>query len=73
MGKKFTERVYGLGSNKEMTKLVGGLVDRAADLGPCDPSSIPLGEKKENKQKNEAVVGPYLKNLRIVSVKHYIK
>ena len=24
----------------------GGLVDRAADSGPCDPSSIPLGEKK---------------------------
>ena len=23
---------------------------RAADSGPCDPSSIPLGEKKENKQ-----------------------
>ena len=29
----------------------GGLVDRAADSGPYDPSSIPLGEKKENKQK----------------------
>ena len=28
----------------------GGLVDRAGDSGPCDPSSIPLGEKKENKQ-----------------------
>ena len=38
----------------------GGLVDRAADSGPCDLSSIPLGEKKENKQK-EAGVGPYLK------------
>ena len=35
----------------------GGLVDRAVDLGPCDPSSIPLGEKKENKRK-EAGVGP---------------
>ena len=29
----------------------GGLVDRAADSGPYDPSSIPLGEKKDNKQK----------------------
>ena len=36
----------------------GGLVDRAADSGPCDRSLIPLGEKKENKRK-EAVVGPY--------------
>ena len=27
----------------------GGLVDRATDLGQCDPSSIPLCEKKENK------------------------
>ena len=34
----------------------GGLVDRVTDSGPCDPSSIPLGEKKENKQK-EAGVG----------------
>ena len=32
-----------------------------ADWGPCDPSSIPLGEKKENKL-NEAGVGPYKKN-----------
>ena len=31
-------------------------MDRAADSGPCDPSSIPLGEKRENKQK-EAGVG----------------
>ena len=38
----------------------GGLVDRAADLGPCDPSLIPLGEKKENKRK-EAGVGPLKK------------
>ena len=37
-----------------------GLVDRAADPGPCDPSSIPLGEKKENKRK-EAGVGPFKK------------
>ena len=29
----------------------GGLVDRAANSGQYDPSSIPLGEKKENKQK----------------------
>ena len=29
----------------------GGLVDRAADLGPCDPSLIPLGDKQENKLK----------------------
>ena len=27
----------------------GGLVDRAADSGPLDPSLIPLGEEKENK------------------------
>ena len=26
----------------------GGLVDKAADSGPCNPSLIPLGEKKEN-------------------------
>ena len=38
----------------------GGLVDRVADSGPCDPSSIPIGEKKENKQK-EARVGPLKK------------
>ena len=37
-----------------------GLVDRAADSGPCNPSSIPLGEKKENKRK-EAMVGPLKK------------
>ena len=35
-------------------------MDRAADFGPYNPSSIPLGEKKENKQK-EAGVGTYLK------------
>ena len=40
----------------------GGLLDRAADSGPCGPSSIPLGEKKENKRK-EAGVGPYLKKI----------
>ena len=40
----------------------GGLVDRAADLGLYDPSLIPLGEKKENNQK-EAGVGLYLKNV----------
>ena len=33
-------------------------MDRAAGPGPCDPSSIPLGEKKENKRK-EAGVDPY--------------
>ena len=38
----------------------GGLVDRAADSGPIDPSWIPLSEKNENKQK-EAGVGSYLK------------
>ena len=27
------------------------LVDTAADSGPFDPSLIPLGEKKKNKQK----------------------
>ena len=36
------------------------LLNRAADFGPYNPSSIPLGEKKENKQK-EAGVGTYLK------------
>ena len=30
--------------------LGGGLVDRAAHSGLYDPSSIPLGEKKENKR-----------------------
>ena len=29
----------------------GGLVDRAADSGPCDPSLIPLGDKKGKKTK----------------------
>ena len=29
----------------------GGLVDRAADSGPYDPSSIPLGEKREKEMK----------------------
>ena len=38
----------------------GGLVDGVADSGPGDPSLIPLGEKKENKQK-EARVGPLKK------------
>ena len=37
---------------------VCGLVNRTTDLGPCDPSLIPLGEKKENKRK-ESGVGPY--------------
>ena len=38
-------------------------MDRAADSGPYDPSSTPLGEKKEKKRKKEtlAEVGPYLK------------
>ena len=35
-------------------------MDRAANLGSCDPSSIPLGEKKEINEK-EAGVGPYFK------------
>ena len=35
----------------------GGLVNRADHSGPCDPSLIPLGEKKKKKQK-EARVGP---------------
>ena len=41
----------------------GGLVDRAADLGPCDPSLIPLGHlvRKRKISKKEAVVGPYFK------------
>ena len=38
----------------------GGLVDRAADSGPCDPSLIPLGEKKKQKVK-EAWVGLFKK------------
>ena len=36
----------------------GGLVDRAADLGPCDPSLTPLGEKSKI-NKEEAWFGPY--------------
>ena len=43
----------------EVSGCGGGLVDRAPNSGPCDPSSIPLGEKKENKRK-EAGVGPFL-------------
>ena len=35
-------------------------MDTATDSSPYDPSSIPLGEKKENKQK-EAGVGPFKK------------
>ena len=31
----------------------GGLVDRAAGLGPSNPSLIPLGQKKENKRKRD--------------------
>ena len=41
---KEDSRYYNLGHG-------GGLVDRAAYSGLYDPSSIPLGEKKENKQK----------------------
>ena len=41
----------------------GGLVDWAADLGPCDPSSIPLGKKKKNKQKEARVA--HIKNLKV--------
>ena len=41
-------------------------MDKAADSGPCDPSSIPLGEKKENKKEKEAGVGPYKKELKQV-------
>ena len=33
---------------------------RVAKLGPCDPSSIPLGEKKKINKKR---VGPYLKKI----------
>ena len=40
----------------------GSLVDRAANSGPCVPSSIPLGEKQKNKRK-EAGVGPFLKKI----------
>ena len=36
-------------------------MDGAANSGPCNLSLIPLGENKENKQK-QAGVGPYLKN-----------
>ena len=43
-----------------------GLVDRAADSGPCDSSSIPLGEKKENERK-EAGVGPFKKKKRLAT------
>ena len=39
-----------------------------ADWGPCDPSSIPLGEKKENKL-NEAGVGPYKKTFYPINIK----
>ena len=33
----------------DTTISMAGLVDRATDSGPYDPSLIPLGEKKENK------------------------
>ena len=29
----------------------GGLADRAADSGPCDPSLIPLGDKRKKTKK----------------------
>ena len=45
-------------------------MDRAADSGPCDPSSIPLGEKKENKRK-EAGVGPFKKKTYAASSSGY--
>ena len=35
-------------------------MDRVADSGPGDPSSIPLGEKKENNQKGPGG-GPFKK------------
>ena len=38
----------------------GVLVDRAADSGPYDPSSIPLGGKRKINKK-EPRVDPYLK------------
>ena len=41
-------------------------MDRAADSGPCDPSSIPLGERKVN-QRKEAPVGPFLRRKKITS------
>ena len=36
---------------KNLTTFKFGAVDRAANSGPYDPSSIPLGEKKDNRQK----------------------
>ena len=42
----------------------GGLVDRAADSGPCDPNSIPLGEKRKINEK-EAGAGPYKKTVQL--------
>ena len=38
---------------------------RVADSGPCHPSSIPLGEKKENKRK-EAGIGPFKKKMHAI-------
>ena len=38
---------------------------RTADSGPCDSSSIPLGEKKENKQKR-----PGLAHLKKMNLGH---
>ena len=49
----------------------GGLVDRAADSGLYDPSSIPIVEKKDNKQK-EAGGWPIQKK-RYTSLKDPIK
>ena len=39
-------------------------MDRVADSGLCDPSSIPLGEKKESKRKDPGF-GPYIKNVTL--------
>ena len=38
-------------------------MDRAAGLGLSNPSSIPLGQKKENKRKR-GLVGPFKKNTK---------
>ena len=41
-------------------------MDRAADSGPYDPSSIPFGEKKENNKKHGlGWVGPEKKNFQM--------
>ena len=48
----------------------GGLVERAGNSGPYDPSSIPLGEKKENKGKKKQWLAHIIKAYYLLSYFH---